>query len=181
MMSKKYRNAAAIIVVALAATLGLSACSNESRDTSSRLQEQGQQDTVDAFAKQSAAQPYPKDELSNSLERANLRERLIRTNKADALGYVYVMSFGKIIGYYTVKGKVSSTQSQMTTAQLVTRVCDGGSCQYATVDAPGDDGSYGANEEGIFFFTTTGQMVTTNLDYIWSDNPLPIEVPLLEK
>ena len=47
------------------------------------------------------------------------------------------------------------------------------------VNAPGDDGSYGANESGIFFFTTEGQMVTTNLDYIWSDNPLSIDTPRL--
>ena len=166
--------------MALVATFGLSACSNPTTNDSTKLQQQGQQDTVDAFAKQSAAVPYPKDQLSNSLERANLRERLLRTNKPDSLGYVYLMSFGKIIGYYTVKGKVSSTQSQMTTDQLVVRNCDNG-CSFTAVSAPGDDGSYGPNEQGIFFFTTSGQMVTTSLDYIWSDNPIAIEVPLLGK
>jgi hypothetical protein len=47
------------------------------------------------------------------------------------------------------------------------------------VNAPGDDGSYGANEEGIFFFTTEGAMVTTSLDYIWADNQIAIDVPRL--
>lgn len=179
-MNRTSKSTIAIIVMALVATFGISACSNQTTNDSSKLQQQGQQDTVDAFAKQSATVPYPKDELTNSLERANLRERLLRTNKPDALGYVYLMSFGKIIGYYTVKGKVSSTQSQMTTDQLVVHNCDNG-CSFNAVNAPGDDGSYGPNEQGIFFFTTSGQMVTTNLDYIWSDNPIAIEVPLLGK
>lgn len=47
------------------------------------------------------------------------------------------------------------------------------------VNAPGDDGSYGLNEDGVFFFTTDGNMVTTNLDYIVSEQPLPFDVPEL--
>lgn len=178
-MNRRFKTTIVIIMLAIAGLLSLSACGGQSE--SAKLQQQGQQDTVDAFSKQSAAVPYPKDALTNSLERKNLSERLVRTNKPDSLGYVYLMSFGKVIGYYAVKGKVSSTQSQMTTDQLVVRTCENAECSFDTVTAPGDDGSYGANEDGIFFFTTSGQMVTTNLDYVWSDNPLPIEVPLLEK
>lgn len=179
-MNRRTKSVAAIVAVAVLGVFGLSGCSNETVDQSSALQQQGQQDTVDAFMQQSAAVPYPASELTNSLERANLKERLLRTNKPDALGYVYLMSFGKIIGYYTVKGKVSSTQSQMTTGDLVTKTCDNG-CEFNVVTAPGDDGSYGQNEQGIFFFTTEGAFVTTSLDYVWSDQPLPLEVPLLNK
>jgi hypothetical protein len=159
------------VVAALALTLGLTACTE-----TSKAQEEGQKLTEQAFQQQAAAVPYPAAELRESLERANLKERLLRTNKPDAQGYVYLMSFGQIIGYYTVKGKVSSTQSQMTTDQLITRYQNS---ETHVVNAPGDDGSYGANEEGIFFFTTEGQMVTTNLDYIWSDNPIAIDTPRL--
>jgi len=43
------------------------------------------------------------------------------------------------------------------------------SCDRYVVNAPGDDGSYGANEDGIFFFTTEGAYVTTNLDYLFAE------------
>lgn len=166
------------LIAALAAllmALSIAAC-NETKPTA---QQQGQALTEQAYAQQAAAVPYPVDQLKDSLERRNLRERLIRTNKPEAVGYVYLLSFGKPLGYYVVKGKVSSTQSQMTADQSVGRYCDNGSCSFATVSAPGDDGSYGANESGIFFFLSSGQMVTTNLDYVWSDSPLPLDVPRL--
>lgn len=165
---------AALVITAMLAVGTLAACD----DGKPTAQKQGQAQTEQAYAQQSAAVPYPVDQLKDSLERRNIRERLLRTNKPNAIGYVYVMSFGKIIGYYTVKGKVSSTQSQMTTDQLE---IDHGSYGQSVVNAPGDDGSYGANEPGIFFFTTEGAMVETNLDYIVADQPLPIDVPLLNK
>jgi hypothetical protein len=161
-------------IAALGLVLGLSACSEQK----SNAQSEGQALTEQAFSQQSKAVPYPASELRSSLERANLKERLLRTNKPTSQGFIYLMSFGKIIGYYTVKGKVSSTQSQMTTDQLIINNRTDGQSP-VVVNAPGDDGSYGANEPGIFFFTTEGQMVTTNLDYIWSDNPIAIDTTRL--
>jgi hypothetical protein len=163
----------AAVAVAVAAVVLLTASSCD--DTPDSAQTTGQALTEQAFTQQSAAVPYPADQLRDSLERKNLKERLLRTNKPDAQGYVYLMSFGQIIGYYTVQGKVSSTQSQMTTDNLVIDRYEGD----VVVNAPGDDGSYGANEPGIFFFTTEGQMITTNLDYIWSDNLISIDTPRL--
>lgn len=165
------------IIAAFAAfvlVLSVSACTNEKP----AAQEKGQKQTEQAFSQQSSAVPYPADQLRNSLERQNLRERLLRTNKPDAIGYVYLLSFGQPLGYYVVKGKVSSTQSQMTTSTLVERHGDGGGGNIA-YEAPGDDGSYGQNEPGIFFFLTNGTMVTTDLDYVWADQPLPLDVPNL--
>jgi hypothetical protein len=171
---------ARIAAVILGGMLILTATTAESCDSSSKptAQKQGQAQTEQAYKQQAAAVPYPADQLKDSLERRNIRERLLRTNKPNAIGYVYVMSFGKIIGYYTIKGKVSSTQSQMTTDQFD---IDEGNYSHLAVNAPGDDGSYGANEPGVFFFTTEGAMVETNLDYIVADQPLPIDVPLLNK
>jgi hypothetical protein len=164
---------AALTLTALAA-VSVAACD----DGKPTAQSQGQAQTEQAYKQQSSAVPYPADQLKDSLERRNIRERLLRTNKPNAIGYVYVMSFGKIIGYYTIKGKVSSTQSQMTTDEFE---IDHGSYGQSVVNAPGDDGSYGANEPGVFFFTTEGAMVETNLDYIVADQPLPVDVPLLNK
>jgi len=161
----------AIVGVAAALVLGLSAC----EEAGNTAQGEGQAVTEQAFDQQSKAVPYPVAELKDSLERRNLKDRLLRTNKPDAIGYVYLMNFGQIVGYYTIKGKVSSTQSQMTTDNLIIDRYEGD----VVVNAPGDDGSYGPNEEGIFFFTTEGAMVTTSLDYIWADNQIAIDVPRL--
>lgn len=174
-------NRAVALGIAGVLVMGLGACSIPGDSGGTSAQQSGQKDTEIAFSQQKDAVPYPKEQLRDSLERRNIRERLLRTNKAEAIGYVYLMSFGKIIGYYVVKGKVTSTQSQMTTTDLV-ESCNAYSTACAvTVPAPGDDGSYGDNEPGIFFFTQSGQMVTTSLDYIWSDNPLPIDVPRFDK
>lgn len=163
-----------LVAGAVVVAMSLTACN----EPVSGAQQEGQKQTEQAFDQQSKAVPYPASELRDSLERRNLKERLLRTNKPNQQGFVYLMSFGKIIGYYGVKGKVSSTQSQMTTDQLIIQNC--GTCtERSVVSAPGDDGSYGPNESGIFFFTTEGQMITTSLDYIWSDNPISIDVPRL--
>lgn len=171
MINRKRIIIASLLAAGTVLTLSAGAC-----DHKSSAQSTGQKQTEQAYSQQASAVPYPADQLRDSLERRNIKERLLRTNKPNAIGYVYVMSFGKIIGYYAIKGKVSSTQSQMTTDQLD---IDHGSYGNSVVDAPGDDGSYGANEPGIFFFTSDGQMVETNLDYIVSDAPLPIDVPIL--
>ena len=164
--------AAAVAVVA-----GLAACST----APSNAQSDGQKLTEQAYRQQSAAVPYPVEQLHDSLERRNIKDRLLRTNKPNAIGYVYILGMnGNYVGYYVIKGKVSSTQSQMTADQLITWTCNEGSgCQSGTVNAPGDDGSYGANEEGIFFFLTDGTMVETSMDYIVSDQPLPVNAPKL--
>ena len=171
----------AVIAAGLALCLTLTACTEETPDKSA--QNTGQQLTEDAFAKQQAAVPYPAAELSDSLERRNLAERLRRTNLPNKIGYVYLLSFtGVPLGYYTIKGKVSNTDSQMTTSELIVTKCHtSNGCNDVTVPAPGDDGSYGANEPGIFFFTTENAFVTTNLNYLYSDQPLPLNVPLLNK
>lgn len=161
-------------VLAVALVLALAGCSLPT----SNPQTDGQALTEQAYTRQAAAVPYPVAELTDSLERRNVRERLLRTNKPNAQGYVYLLSMtGQYVGYYVIKGKVSSTQSQMTATQLITKPCAG--CERYVVDAPGDDGSYGANEDGIYFFTAEGVMVTTSMPYIVSDGPLPVSAPKL--
>lgn len=162
----------AAAIAALLMLVALTACTEKT--PTSNAQKEGQKQTEQAYKQQSAAVPYPADKLRDSLERRNLRERLLRQNDADKLGYVYILSFGKFIGYYTIKGKVSSTQSQMTTDQLVVKSDFGEGWESQVVSAPGDDGSYGPNEPGVFFFTTEGAMVQVSTDYIYSDQPVAV-------
>lgn len=163
-----------IALVAVLSIFSVSACSGGG----STAQSTGQKQTETAFAKQQGAVPYPADQLASSLERANLKRRLLELNKPDKLGYVYIINFGTVIGYYAIKGKVSNTDSQMTTSDLIVKNC--GSCgERSVVTAPGDDGTYGPNESGNFFFTTEGVLVETDLQYLYADQPLPIDVPRL--
>lgn len=169
-MNRTTRVASAL---ALVAALTLAAgCSSKSKPDA---QSKGQAQTEQAFNQQSTAVPYPVTALTDSLERRNLRERLLRYNKPDKISYIYLLSAsGGIYSYFTVKGKVSSNSSQMTTDQLVKWQCNGGSCDHVVVSAPGDDGSYGPNETGIFFFTTDNVMVTWDGPYLLVDAPLKV-------
>jgi hypothetical protein len=110
-------------------------------------------------------------EPNDSLECKNLKERERRNSQPNAIGYVYLYNFdGSVKGYFTIKGKVSSTQSQM--GPMDTYITH--SYGNLSLEAAGDDGSYGPNETGIFFFTTEGVMVTYSGEYVLSDGPLKL-------
>lgn len=114
--------------------------------------------------------------LDNSLEMANLKAKLERENDANAVRYVYLISFAQPIGYYVIKGKVSSSGSQLAPEDDIIRPYSG---VYLNTDGAQDDGTYGQGDPGIFFFLADGTMVSTTLDYVESDQPLPLQVPLL--
>lgn len=110
-------------------------------------------------------------EANESLECKNLKERERRNSQPSAIGYVYLYNFdGSVKGYFTIKGKVSSTQSQMGPMDTYMTHSYGN----LSLEAAGDDGSYGPNEQGIFFFTTEGTMVTYSGEYVLSDAPLKL-------
>lgn len=148
------------IISAMFLMIGLTACANDGVDE--------YQDRIE-LNKQ-----YDKDE---SLELRNLQEKRDREDDPSAVRYLYLMSFGQIIGYYVTTGKVSSSASQIAPETEFVRPCTG--CDRSLVESPKDDGSYGEGDPGIFFFTSDGVMVETSLDYIQSDAPLAIDVPRL--
>lgn len=161
------------VAVVLALMFSLSACYGEGKpsETRQKTQEQSEQ----AFQQQMDAVPFPADDLRDSLERRNLRERLLRQNDPDRIGYVYFVSFGKFLGYWTIKGKVSSTQSQMNPADDLTGdLSDCSGCfESQVLESAGDDGSFGEAERGVFFFTTEGAMIQLPEDaYVYSDQPI---------
>lgn len=161
-----------LLLVPIAFVLMGSTCNddhpkNSAQDRSQQLTEQYQRQLEDAV-------PYPLDAMHDSVERRNLKERLLRFNKPDKIGYVYLLSdTGQVVSFYTIKGKISSTQSQLTASQT-------DRCHYhyeqgcEVTEAPGDDGSYGPNEDGVFFFTTEGVLVQWNGKFIYADAPLKV-------
>ena len=120
--------------------------------------------------------------LKDSLEIANLKEKLERENDPNAIRYIYIFANGTEkatpVGYYVAKGKVSSSGSQLAHEQEIVDACSSSYCP-EVVDSAQDDGTYGAGDPGIFFFTSEGVMVETSLDYLSMDAPMSIDVPRL--
>jgi hypothetical protein len=156
-MNKRFTTVAAL---SLAAIIGLTASSCDATATERQKA-------------QAASQPK-----GESLEIKNLKAKRDREENPSTERYLYVMSFGKIIGYYVTKGKISSNGSQIG-PEL--ELANSGYRDSSVLDSAQDDGSYGDGDPGIFFFTSDGTMVVTDLDYIQSDAPLAIDVPRLTK
>lgn len=126
----------------------------------------------------------PIPELQTSSERKNVARRAEIFNNESKISYIYLVNYGKVMAFYTVKGKVSSLRSYMSPMeQLVDykgRKCDGtwsNACSSSAgfvVSAPDIDGTYGENVDGIFFFTTDGAYVEWRGDYMMSDQPLKL-------
>lgn len=196
---RRVRALAATVAVLIASGLALAAC------TSSGASAQSAVSTSNSLAQTewtefNAAVPYPYAQCSgtrcastppsNPLERENLRARLKEYNSAGDTNYVYIFAWGSPspIGYYVIKGKVSSTSSQMTSPEQVTNCGDmnngdGGAC--AVTQAIGDDGSYGpeeGGENGVFFYTSTGTLVETDQPFVVSSQPIKlyVNVPQLD-
>lgn len=118
----------------------------------------------------------PAPTLETSLERQNLAERLKRINQQNMSGYVYLLSYGRVVASYPIRGKVSSLNAYLMGGERPesdphgTR--DAGSIM---VEQPDYDGTYGKNAEGIFFFTAdTNAYVEWAGDYLFSDQPLKL-------
>ncbi len=161
-----------ISIIALLTFMLLTASSCEGgSDTQDKSKETTEKYTEAAVK----AVPYPLSEMKASgwLERQNIKDRLLRYSKANKISYIYLMSSqGQLIASYTVKGKVSSTASQLSTSQYADT--SGSSGASTTIDLPDDSGTWGQTDPGIFFFTTDGVMIQYDGSYILSDAPLGI-------
>jgi hypothetical protein len=111
--------------------------------------------------------------LTKSLERINIKKRLELFEDENKVSYIYLISFGKVMSFYTVKGKVSSGNKRLTANQ--TQVESNHWTQgngSLVVDAPELDGTYGSSSPYIFFWTTDGTYVQWSSDYMLCDKPL---------
>ena len=145
-------------------------------------------------------QPTPTD-IEYSLERYNLIRRAYWVNgmreKANALpcevqkplGYIVLFTeSGAVVGSFVVDGKVSSLNSFLTPDseyyEKDMAYSDGSNTKY--VDRYSNkwladvDGSYGENDNGIFFFTPDGKYIEWTGTYLYSDIPFIVENPVLK-
>jgi hypothetical protein len=164
--------------LALSVALAVVATTAGSCSTTSEDRKAAQQTSADQQKKYERAVPFPASDLNNPLDRENLSEYLRRNNDPKRVSYVYILSMdGKVITYYTIKGKVTSVSSQLLPQDDIVDPCSADYCP-TVVDSAGDDGTYGGNEPGVFAFTTDGTLVTWTNDYIQSDRPLDIKTPV---
>jgi hypothetical protein len=120
----------------------------------------------------------PPPQLTTSLERKNLVKRLERFNDENKVSYIYLIDYGKIMAFYTMKGKVSSVNSLLTTPdQIVTTHVQMNKYQSHVIATPDLDGSYGSNGDAIFFFTTDDVYVEWSGRYMLCDQPLKLTTP----
>lgn len=155
--------------------------------------------TIQNANKLQTNQPTPTD-IDYSLERYNLIRRTYWVNgqreKANALvceiekplGYIVLFGeSGTVIGSFVVDGKVSSLNSFLTPDSECYEI--GGSNVDGEIYNNGTDendwladvdGSYGENDNGIFFFTPDGKYIEWTGTYLYSDIPFEVENPIIK-
>lgn len=136
-------------------------------------------------------QPTPTD-IDYSLERYNLIRRTYWVNgqreKANALpceiekplGYIVLFTeSGAVVGSFVVDGKVSSLNSFLTPDSEYYEY-SGGEYSAKNKWLADVDGSYGENDNGIFFFTPDGKYIEWTGTYLYSDIPMIVDDPVIK-
>lgn len=147
--------------------------------------------TIDVANKLQANQPTPTD-IDYSLERYNLIRRAYWVNgqreKANTLpceiekplGYIVLMTeSGAVVGSFIVDGKVSSLNSFLSPDSEYYEYHKGGDWSYINKWLADVDGSYGENDNGIFFFTPDGKYIEWTGIYLYSDIPFTVDDPIV--
>lgn len=166
--------------VAAATIAGVTACTGQSSPGGNvnapvtninDFQDQQEKLTTEVYSrvKTIPSQKYPASMLSGSLELRNQQEKLLRFNDPAKQGFAYLFTAsGALVCVLPVAGKISSTQSAMTSNKGIYKDQGTGGGGNMVVDTPGDDGSFGINEGGDmgkFFFTPEGV-------YVYWDGPI---------
>lgn len=164
-----------IAVLCVLLTVCLSSCSSNNNDV--RRQ-------AEVTRTLTNNQETPTD-INYSLERYNLIRRAYWVNgmreKANTLvceiqkplGYIVLFTEGGgVVGRFVVDGKITSLNSFLTQSIAY---YNGNEVELADVD-----GSYGENDQGIFFFTPDGKYIEWNGTYLYSDIPFDVDEPIVK-
>lgn len=139
-------------------------------------------------------QQTPTD-IDYSLERYNLIRRAYWVNgqreKANSLicqiekplGYIVLFTeSGAVVGSFIVDGKVTSLNSYLSPDSEYFEVIYNGesSREHYNKWLADVDGSYGENDNGIFFFTPDGKYIEWTGTYLYSDIPFVVDDPVVK-
>ena len=149
-------------------------------------------DQKEASDKLQSNQQTPTD-IDYSLERYNLIRRTYWVNgqreKANTLpceiekplGYIVLFTeSGAVVGSFIVDGKVSSLNSFLTPDSEYYEVVTGATNTKYNNWLADVDGSYGENDNGIFFFTPDGKYIEWTGTYLYSDIPMVVDDPVIK-
>lgn len=179
-----------IFAVVLAAMSVMGAgCDIVNDSSASAADKQAQIEVADKMAN---LQSTPKD-IDFSLERYNLIKRAYWVNgqreKAESvicavekpLGYIVLFAGNAVVGSFVVDGKVSSLNSYLTPDSEYYEVAMTGEYREVVVNRwlADVDGSYGENDNGIFFFTPDGKYIEWTGEYLYSDLPFEVSNPVV--
>lgn len=114
--------------------------------------------------------------FTENAEIDNIKRRLELTSKPDLLGYIAIINrVGAIVLYTPVKGKVTSGSKRLTKPWI--NGCATGNdvpCgEYP--EGPSDEGTFGSSNPYVYFWTQTGRYIQTDMEYIYSDQPLRLD------
>lgn len=154
------------------ALLPVAYAGDASQQTTTQAQTQQSEDNL---AKLSQQVPVPK--IDNSLERANISKRIVLFSDPNKISYVYLVSYGKVMAFYAIKGKVTSGSKRLTASQQIIENSNYQQGSYSTIDAPELDGTYGSSAPYVYFWTTSGTYVQWSGDYMLADTPLQLSTP----
>ena len=185
---KKILSIILVIVMLFTLSICLVGCDIDTTTTSNGSEQDvaNNKDTANTIQ---ANQPTPTD-IDYSLERYNLIRRAYWVNgqreKANALpcevekplGYIVLFAGNTVVGNFVVDGKVSSLNSFLTPDS---EYYEADTASYVDNNEwlADVDGSYGSNDNGIFFFTPDGKYLEWSGEYLYSDIPFEVESPIL--
>ena len=175
------------IILCIIAVFSLTACEFEETGSYS-----DKANTMEIANKLQENQPTPTD-IDYSLERYNLIRRAYWVNgqreKANMLpcevekplGYIVLFTDnGAVVGSFVVDGKVSSLNSFLTPDSEYYEYNSGASYTCYNDWIADVDGSYGENDNGIFFFTPGGKSIEWTGTYLYSDIPFIVDDPVVK-
>lgn len=183
---KKTVRVVSLLVVIVLALLALTGCSDIPTAKGTKADVQAQITVANVLT---GNQPTPTD-INYSLERYNLIRRAYWVNgqreKANALmcavekplGYIVLFAGNTVVGNFVVDGKVTSLNSFLSPDSEYYEYLGGDFRAYNKWLAD-VDGSYGENDNGIFFFTPDGKYVEWTGEYLYSDIPFIVNSPVV--
>ena len=181
-----------IVILTLTMLFGLVGCADPSITYAAYGSTNDTENAINVANRLQYNQPTPTD-IDYSLERYNLIKRAYWVNgmreKANTLpcpvdkplGYIVLFTeSGAVVGSFVVDGKVSSLNSFLTPDSEYYELAYGGEFSAYNEWLADVDGSYGNNDNGIFFFTPDGKYIEWSGVYLYSDIPFIVDDPVIK-
>lgn len=124
-----------------------------------------------------AAEAANSIKFTENAEIENIKKRLELTSNPGLTGFILLLNqAGQPIKYTSVKGKITSGGKRLTSPSQVIHDSYTTNGAAVVMPAPSDEGTMGSSGDYIFFWTTNGEYIQWNGDYLYSDKPFRLKV-----